>query len=118
MIAGEGVGKVATVSVCGAGKGDEFMFAADRTDLLCNVADRIIVVCTRLVASSDADAASSANGEAGVGNVLDVIGSGIDSALLGLGVSSIDELTPDSIEVPDGFHRTLGAPTPASTLPR
>jgi len=60
----------------------------------------------------------AANGEAGVGNVLDVIGSGIDSALLGLGVSSIDELTPDSIEVPDGFHRTLGAPTPASTLPR
>ncbi len=50
----------------------------------------------------------AANGEQGVGNVLDVIGSGIDSALLGMGLSSIDELTPEMFVVPDGFHRWLG----------
>jgi pre-mycofactocin synthase len=27
----------------------------------------------------------------------------------GLGLSSIDELTPDHLVIPDGFHRTLGA---------
>jgi len=50
----------------------------------------------------------AANGEAGVGNVLDVLRSGIDSALLGMGVSSIDELSPDLLVVPDDFHRALG----------
>ena len=45
-----------------------------------------------------------ANGQAGVENVLDILRSGIDSALLGLGLSSIDELTPESLLVPDGFH--------------
>lgn len=52
----------------------------------------------------------AANGQAGVENVLDVLHGGIDSALLGMGVSSIDELTPEHLVVPDGFHRTLGAP--------
>ncbi len=51
----------------------------------------------------------AANGQTGVENVLDVLRSGIDSALLGLGVSSIDELTPELLEVPISFHRSLGA---------
>ncbi|WP_040167474.1 pre-mycofactocin synthase MftD [Microbacterium gorillae] len=52
----------------------------------------------------------AANGEIGVGNVLDIMRSGIDSALLGLGLSSIHELSPDSILVPDDFIRALGVP--------
>lgn len=52
----------------------------------------------------------AANGEDGVGNVLDVLRSGIDSALLGMGLSSIDQLSPDVLEIPDGFHRALGVP--------
>ncbi|NYI76711.1 pre-mycofactocin synthase MftD [Nocardioides panzhihuensis] len=51
----------------------------------------------------------AANGQAGVENVLDVLRGGIDSALMGLGVSSIDELTPDHVLVPANFHRDLGA---------
>ena len=52
----------------------------------------------------------AANGQAGVENVLDILRSGIDSALLGLGLTSIDELTPDHLVVPAGFHRALGVP--------
>ena len=56
----------------------------------------------------------AANGQAGVENVLDVLRSGVDSTLLGLGLSSIDELDPapeaGQLLVPEGFHRTLGAP--------
>jgi L-lactate dehydrogenase (cytochrome)/glycolate oxidase len=51
----------------------------------------------------------AANGQAGVENVLDVIRGGIDSALLGLGRSSVDELTPADVIVPNGFVRKLGA---------
>lgn len=51
----------------------------------------------------------AANGQAGVENVLDVIRGGIDSALLGLGRSSVDELTPSDVLIPDGFSRALGA---------
>jgi pre-mycofactocin synthase len=50
----------------------------------------------------------AANGQAGVENVLDVIRGGIDSALLGLGRSSVDDLTPSDVVVPNGFARTLG----------
>jgi len=46
-----------------------------------------------------------------VENVLDVLRSGIDSALLGLGLSSIDQLTPDHLVIPEGFHRALGTAT-------
>ena len=46
----------------------------------------------------------AANGQAGVENVLDVLRGGIDSALLGLGLSSVDELTPETLLVPEGFH--------------
>ena len=52
----------------------------------------------------------AANGQAGVENVLDVLRGGIDSALLGLGVSSIDELTPEHLVIPDGFHRARAGP--------
>jgi heme/flavin dehydrogenase (mycofactocin system) len=52
----------------------------------------------------------SANGQAGVENVLDILRGGIDSAVLGLGRSSVHELTRDDIIIPDSFTRTLGAP--------
>jgi pre-mycofactocin synthase len=51
----------------------------------------------------------AANGQAGVENVLDLLRGGIDSALLGLGHSSIHELSPADLVVPAGFHRELGA---------
>jgi L-lactate dehydrogenase (cytochrome) len=51
----------------------------------------------------------AANGQAGVENVLDIMRDNIDSALRGLGKASIQELTPDDILVPEGFHRALGA---------
>ena len=54
----------------------------------------------------------AANGQAGVENVLDVLHSGIDSALLGLGKASVLDLTPDDLLVPAGFVRNLGAAAP------
>ncbi|MFD7206581.1 pre-mycofactocin synthase MftD [Streptomyces sp. NPDC059893] len=51
----------------------------------------------------------AANGEAGVGNVLDILRGGLDSAVLGLGHSSVHELSPDDLYVPEGFTRALGA---------
>ncbi len=51
----------------------------------------------------------AANGQAGVENVLDILRSGIDSALLGLGHGSIHDLTPQDVLVPEGFVRRLGA---------
>ena len=56
----------------------------------------------------------AANGQAGVENVLDILRGGIDSALLGLGRSSVHELTPADVVVPPGFVRRLG--DPASVL--
>jgi heme/flavin dehydrogenase (mycofactocin system) len=52
----------------------------------------------------------AANGQAGVENVLDILRSGIDSALLALGRGSVSELTPADILVPPGFARRLGEP--------
>ncbi len=52
----------------------------------------------------------AANGEQGVGNVLDILRSGLDSALLGMGVADIDELTPEHLVIPPGFQRALGVP--------
>jgi pre-mycofactocin synthase len=49
-----------------------------------------------------------ANGQAGVENVLDLLRSGIDACLLGLGHSSVAELTPDDLVIPPGFTRRLG----------
>ncbi|RZL76471.1 MAG: mycofactocin system-associated heme/flavin dehydrogenase [Rhodococcus sp. (in: high G+C Gram-positive bacteria)] len=51
----------------------------------------------------------SANGQAGVENVLDVLRGGIDSALLGLGHSNIHDLTASDVVIPPGFARVLGA---------
>jgi L-lactate dehydrogenase (cytochrome)/glycolate oxidase len=50
----------------------------------------------------------SANGQAGVENVLDLLRSGIESALLGLGHSSIGDLSPDDLIIPPEFTRPLG----------
>ena len=50
----------------------------------------------------------AANGQAGVENVLDIFRSGIDSALLGMGHSSIHDVTRDDIAIPLGFTRELG----------
>jgi L-lactate dehydrogenase (cytochrome)/glycolate oxidase len=59
----------------------------------------------------------AANGQAGVENVLDVLRMGIDSALLGLGRASIDELSPADLLIPAGFARALGVEdAPAVTL--
>jgi L-lactate dehydrogenase (cytochrome)/glycolate oxidase len=58
----------------------------------------------------------AANGQAGVENILDILRSGIDSALLGLGLSSVQELTPDHLIIPDGFTRRLGVPAGADAV--
>jgi L-lactate dehydrogenase (cytochrome)/glycolate oxidase len=50
----------------------------------------------------------AANGQAGVENVLDILRGGVDSALLGLGKSSVTELTRDDIIIPPEFLRALG----------
>jgi pre-mycofactocin synthase len=51
----------------------------------------------------------AANGQAGVENVLDVLRNGIDSTLLGLGRSSVHDVTRDDVIMPPGFTRRLGA---------
>jgi heme/flavin dehydrogenase (mycofactocin system) len=51
----------------------------------------------------------AANGQAGVENVFDILRGGIDSAVLGLGHSSVHDLTADDVIVPPGFTRTVGA---------
>ena len=50
----------------------------------------------------------AANGQPGVENVLDVLRGGIDSALLGMGKSNINELNIDDIVIPHDFLRALG----------
>jgi L-lactate dehydrogenase (cytochrome)/glycolate oxidase len=40
--------------------------------------------------------------------VLDLMRSGIDACLLGLGHSSISELSPEDLVIPPGFTRRLG----------
>ena len=50
----------------------------------------------------------AANGQAGVENVLDLLRAGLDSALLGLGHSSVGELSPADLVIPGGFARRLG----------
>jgi L-lactate dehydrogenase (cytochrome)/glycolate oxidase len=53
----------------------------------------------------------AAGGQAGVENVLDLLRSGIESALLGLGHATIGELSPEDLIIPEGFVRRLGAPS-------
>ncbi len=55
----------------------------------------------------------AANGQAGVENVLDILRRGIDSTLLALGRSSIEQLTPQDLVIPNGFARALGCDTPS-----
>ncbi|MFD3309525.1 pre-mycofactocin synthase MftD [Streptomyces sp. NPDC058694] len=50
----------------------------------------------------------AANGQAGVENVLDILRGGLDSAVLGLGHSSVHELGPEDLVIPPGFPLTLG----------
>jgi isopentenyl diphosphate isomerase/L-lactate dehydrogenase-like FMN-dependent dehydrogenase len=50
----------------------------------------------------------AAAGQAGVENVLDIMRAGIDSALLGLGRASTDELSAEDLLIPPGFARALG----------
>jgi pre-mycofactocin synthase len=50
----------------------------------------------------------AAGGQAGVENVLDILRGGIDSALMGLGHSTIHDLSPSDLVLPDGFRRNLG----------
>jgi len=44
-----------------------------------------------------------AAGESGVKNVLEILRSGIDSALLGLDRASVRDLAPEDVLVPSGF---------------
>ncbi|MEJ1230977.1 MAG: pre-mycofactocin synthase MftD [Galbitalea sp.] len=57
----------------------------------------------------------AANGQAGVENVFDILRGGLDSAVLGLGHSSIHELAPEDFYIPPTFPRVLGAT--ATTTP-
>lgn len=56
----------------------------------------------------------AAAGQAGVENVLDILRGGIDSALLGTARSSVQELSPSDLLVPEPFERRLGAADPLS----
>jgi L-lactate dehydrogenase (cytochrome) len=47
----------------------------------------------------------AADGQAGVVNVLQILRSGIDEALLGLGRSSVHDLVPEDLIISDGFTR-------------
>ncbi|MEU6525012.1 pre-mycofactocin synthase MftD [Streptomyces sp. NPDC046924] len=60
----------------------------------------------------------AAGGQAGVENVLDILRSGLDSAVLGLGHSSAQDLSPHDLIVPDGFTRVAGAPHVAAPADR
>ena len=50
----------------------------------------------------------AANGQAGVENVLDILRSGIDSAVLGLGHRDVKDLRPEDVVVPANWPRVLG----------
>jgi len=51
----------------------------------------------------------AAGGERGVTNVLEILRSGISEALLGLGKSSIHDVTPDELLVPPDFTRVASS---------
>ncbi len=50
----------------------------------------------------------AAAGQAGVENVLDILRGGIDSALMALRRTSVEQLSPADVIVPEGFARRLG----------
>ena len=47
----------------------------------------------------------AAEGETGVGNVLDILRGGLDSGLLGLGKASVHDLAPEDLLIPSTFTR-------------
>lgn len=49
----------------------------------------------------------AANGQAGVENVLDVLRSGADATMRGIGVAKLSELSIDDLVLPPDFHRTV-----------
>jgi heme/flavin dehydrogenase (mycofactocin system) len=51
----------------------------------------------------------AAAGQPGVETVLDLLRTGIESTLIGLGHASIHDLTRDDVLIPTGFTRSLGA---------
>ncbi len=55
----------------------------------------------------------AATGQTGVENVLDILRGGLDSAVLGLGHSSVHELSRDDLWVPQDFTREFGGAAPA-----
>lgn len=52
-----------------------------------------------------------ANGQAGVANVIDIMRSGLDSAVLGLGHSTVDEFCRDDFHIPSNFEIRMGNST-------
>jgi heme/flavin dehydrogenase (mycofactocin system) len=50
----------------------------------------------------------AANGQAGVENVLDLLRDGLGSAMVGLGRSSVADLSREDVVIPPGFERHLG----------
>jgi pre-mycofactocin synthase len=56
----------------------------------------------------------AAGGQAGVENVLDIMRSGLDSAVLGLGHAGVHDLSPEDLVIPPGFPLILGGETGAS----
>jgi isopentenyl diphosphate isomerase/L-lactate dehydrogenase-like FMN-dependent dehydrogenase len=47
----------------------------------------------------------AAGGERGVTNVLEILRQGVSETLLGLGKTTIHDLSPDDVIVPEGFTR-------------
>ena len=51
----------------------------------------------------------AANGQAGVENVLDVVRSGMDATMTGIGVASVQDLRRSDVVAPRDFYLTLGS---------
>jgi L-lactate dehydrogenase (cytochrome) len=51
----------------------------------------------------------AANGEAGVGNVLEILRAGVDETLVGIGRSSVHDLVPSDVVAPAGFCAAVPA---------
>jgi L-lactate dehydrogenase (cytochrome) len=56
----------------------------------------------------------AAGGQAGVGNVLEILRAGIDETLVGLGRASIRELVREDVLIPDGFACHPGIALPSN----
>ncbi|MDT7680897.1 MAG: pre-mycofactocin synthase [Pseudonocardiales bacterium] len=59
----------------------------------------------------------AASGERGVANVLEILKSGVDEALLGLGRGSIHDLVREDLIIPDGFTKAAPAPRQNGATP-